>query len=94
VSGLVGALLALAVLASWLGVFALARTRSAMRRIHAVSFLGWGMGLPIAAAALLTDGLTPRDYKCVLIWAAVVLASALLAHVTGRSLHLREGEMR
>jgi hypothetical protein len=52
------------------------------------------MGLPIVAAALLSDGLTPRVYKCVLIWAAVVLSSALLAHVTGRSLHLREGETR
>ena len=45
-------------------------------------------------AAWLTDGLSPRALKCTAIWLATLLIGALLSHVTGHALHIRDGERR
>jgi multicomponent Na+:H+ antiporter subunit G len=87
-------LLGLGVLAAWLATAAFIRLRTPLERIHAVTFLNVVAGLLIVAAAILTDGLTSRSLKCALLLVAVLAIGALLSQVTGRALHVRQGERR
>jgi multicomponent Na+:H+ antiporter subunit G len=90
----VDVLLALGVLAAWFATAAFIRLRTPLERIHAVTFLNVVAGLLIVAAAILTDGLTSRSLKCALLLVAVLAIGALLSQVTGRALHVRQGERR
>ena len=89
----IAVLLALGVAAVWLAAVAFVRLRTPLERVHAISFANIAGGGAITAAAMI--GSTPASaLKCLLIWIATVLAAALLSHVTGRALHLRDGERR
>jgi multicomponent Na+:H+ antiporter subunit G len=87
----VDCLLAAGVLAAWFGVAAFVRLPTALQRLHAVTFVTIVAGTPIVAAALLDDGVSAGSLKCVFILVVLLPMGALLAHVTGRALHLREG---
>lgn len=87
-------LLAAGVLAAWLATFAFTRLHSSLERLHAVSLVNIAVGAPIVLAAFLTDGVSSRSLKCALILAVMIFVGALLSHVTGRAVHLREGERR
>jgi multicomponent Na+:H+ antiporter subunit G len=94
VSVLVGLCLALAVLAAWIGTLALWRLTTPLGRLHTVTFVNVAGGAALVLAAWLTDGLSPRALKCTAIWLATLLIGALLSHVTGHALHIRDGERR
>jgi multicomponent Na+:H+ antiporter subunit G len=86
--------LACAVVAVWLATLAFFRLSTPLQRIHVVTFVNiFGGGL-IVLAAFLSDGLSSRSLKCLLICFAAVAFGSLLAQVTGRALHLRDGERR
>ena len=87
-------LLAIAVTAAWFTVIAYFRLRTPFERLHAVTFINIAGTAPIVLAAFLSEGVGPRSLKCAFILVLLLPASALLAHVTGRALHVREGERR
>ncbi|MGY2052230.1 monovalent cation/H(+) antiporter subunit G [Methylobacterium sp. JK268] len=87
----IGTLLALAVAAAWLGGLGALRLPRALDRLHAVTFVGVAAGLPVAAAALLADGVSSRSLKVLLLVGLQILWGAVLSHASGRALLLREG---
>jgi multicomponent Na+:H+ antiporter subunit G len=94
VSIAVDALLGAAVGTAWLGALAFVRLQTPFEQLHVVTFINLAaLGMAIAAA-FVADGLSSRSLKCALIFVTVLCAGSLLAHVTGRALHLREGERR
>nr|WP_246482116.1 monovalent cation/H(+) antiporter subunit G [Methylorubrum zatmanii] len=84
----------MAVASVWIAALALWRLRTALERLHTVTFVNVAGGGAVLLAAWLTDGLSPRALKCAAIWLATVLVGALLSHVSGHALHLRDGERR
>ncbi|TGE02706.1 cation:proton antiporter [Methylobacterium nonmethylotrophicum] len=86
--------LGLAVLAAWIATLALWRLVTPLERLHAVTFVNVAGGAGLVLAAWLTDGASPRALKCTAIWLATLLIGALLSHVTGHALHIRDGERR
>lgn len=82
-------LLAVAVLACWLGAAGLVRLRTPLDRLHCVTFVNVAAGLAILVAAILTDGASTRVAKLVLINLAVLWVGAALANATGRAVWLR-----
>jgi multicomponent Na+:H+ antiporter subunit G len=85
------AVLAAGVTASWLGAAAFARLSTPLARLHALTFINVTTGGAITLAAFLSDGLSARALKCLLLWATLLLAGALLSHASGRALLLRDG---
>jgi multicomponent Na+:H+ antiporter subunit G len=94
VSVAIDALLALAVLLAWLGTTAFFRLRTPFERLHVVTFLNVTAIGAVMVMAFLADGISSRSLKCAVIWVATLASGALVSHVTGRALHLREGERR
>ncbi|HLH91977.1 MAG TPA: monovalent cation/H(+) antiporter subunit G [Xanthobacteraceae bacterium] len=93
-SAITGIVLGLGVLAAWLGALAFVRLATALERLHAVTFVNVAAGAAIVLAALLTDGVSSRSLKCLLLLVVTLPVGALLTHVTGRALHTRSGEWR
>ncbi|MBP0492706.1 cation:proton antiporter [Roseomonas indoligenes] len=87
---IVAALLAVMALAAWLGVAGAARLRGPLARLHAVAFVNIACGAPLAAAALVTDGISGRSVKVVSAVLLSWLVGAATAHATGRALVKRE----
>lgn len=86
----IDALLAFSVLACWLGTLGFLRLRTALDRLHCVTFINAASGTTLLAAALLADGPSDRVAKIAVLAAAVLWVGAGLAHATGRALSLRE----
>ena len=83
--------LAAAVLSAWLGCLAAIRMRSALDRLHAVAFVNAACGAFVAAAGLLTDGVSTRSVKLACLALFVLVTSAAVSHAVGRALLLRDG---
>lgn len=79
-------LLGIAVLACWLGAAGFLRVRTALDRLHCVSFVNVVAGAAVAAAAFVSDGDSDRALKVLIVVAAALLSGAGLAHATGRAL--------
>ena len=88
---MIAVLLGVAVAAAWLGAIAFIRLPDALSRIHVVTFVNVVAGAALTVASAVEDGLTGRTLKVALIWLVTLATSALLSHVTGRTLYLREG---
>lgn len=82
------------VLAAWIGTLGFLRLRTPLDRLHAVTLINVTTGGAILVAAFLSEGATSRTLKCALIYVVMLASGALISHVTGRALHLREGERR
>jgi multicomponent Na+:H+ antiporter subunit G len=94
VNAAVAALLAAGVAAAWLATLAFMRLRTPFERLHVITFVNVAALSFVVVAAFVADGVSSRSLKCAFIWLATLAAGALLAHVTGRALHVREGERR
>ena len=90
----VALLVAAGVLTAWVGTLAFLRLPTPLERLHAITFISVGAGLPLVAAAFVTDGVTSRSLKCLLVLLIALLTGPLFAHVTGRALYSRKGERR
>jgi multicomponent Na+:H+ antiporter subunit G len=89
-AAVIDALLALALLHVWLGCLGFARLHSALERLHCVTFVNAGAGLAIVAAAFVSDGLSDRALKILLLAAVQLIVGTALSHATVRALFLRE----
>lgn len=83
------ALLAIMVLAAWLGCAGFARLRSPLDRMHCVAFVNATAGSALTAAAFVADGASTRAFKILLITFVSLLAGAATSHATGRAILLR-----
>ncbi len=88
-AGVVDALLAMLVLAAWLGCVGFARLRSPLDRLHCVTFVNAACGAALVAVAFVADGLSDRALKTLLLVIAALFSGAAVAHATGRALVLR-----
>jgi multicomponent Na+:H+ antiporter subunit G len=79
-------LLLLGVAATWLGVAGASRLRGPLARLHAVTFINIVPGAAIAAAALVTEGVTAGVLKVFLVVLLSWAVGAALSHATGRAL--------
>ncbi|HWG75336.1 MAG TPA: monovalent cation/H(+) antiporter subunit G [Steroidobacteraceae bacterium] len=86
--------LCLLALVSLLAALGCLRLATPLARLHAVSFLNVLGGAALVLAALLTDGWGSRSLKCLALALTLMLAGALLTHVTGRALLMREARHR
>ncbi len=82
-------LLALAVLSAWLGCAGFLRMRNALDRMHCVSFVYATAGSALTVAAFVSDGLSDRALKVLLLTVVGLLTGAAMSHATGRALLLR-----
>lgn len=85
----IDALLAIAVLAAWLGCAGFARLRAPLDRLHCVAFVNATAGAALTAAAFVADGPSIRAFKILLVAGISLLAGAALSHASGRALLLR-----
>jgi multicomponent Na+:H+ antiporter subunit G len=83
--------LILAVAAAWLGTLGFARLRTPVDRLHCVTFVNVVSGLGVVLAALVSDGISIRWGKIVLILALNLIGGAAISHVTARALFQRGG---
>jgi multicomponent Na+:H+ antiporter subunit G len=82
-------LLAILVLAAWLGCAGFARLRTPLDRLHCAAFVNAVSGTALTIAAFVADGVSDRALKVLLITGLSLLAGAAMSHATGRALLLR-----
>ncbi|HTJ89272.1 MAG TPA: monovalent cation/H(+) antiporter subunit G [Acidocella sp.] len=82
-------LLAVAMLAAWLGSVGFVRLRAPADRLHCVTFVNAVCGAVILLATLLQDGATDRVGKILLIWLLMLISGALVSHATLRAMKWR-----
>lgn len=87
-------LLALGVLATFIGAIAFLRLATPFERLHAASFVAVAATACFVAAAFITDGVTGRSLKMVLILVVLTVTGALANHAVARALQIRGGERR
>ena len=85
----IDALLAVAVLAAWLGCAGFARLRAPLDRMHCVAFVNAVSGTALVLAAFVSDGASVRALKVLLVAVVSLVGGAALSHATGRALLLR-----
>ena len=93
-TALLVAALALGVLAALIGTIAFHRLATPAERLHAASFVGVASTACFVVAAFITDGLTGRSLKMVLILVVLILSGAVANHAVARALHVRGGNRR
>jgi multicomponent Na+:H+ antiporter subunit G len=84
--------LGLSVAMAWLGVIGLSRMRGALDRVHCVTFVNVAAGGAITVAAFLTDGISDRSLKILLIFVVNLVSGAAISHMTGRAVTQRDAE--
>ena len=87
-------LLALGVAMALLAIVAFLRLATPFERLHAASFVAVAATACFVAAAFVTDGVTGRSLKMVLILVVLVLSGAAANHAVARAVHIRGGERR
>ncbi|MCJ2062083.1 monovalent cation/H(+) antiporter subunit G [Methylobacterium sp. J-088] len=87
----IGILLALAVAVTWLAAFALWRLPRALDRLHALAFLNVAASGLVSVAAFLADGISGRSLKILVMMGVFLGWAAVLSHVSGRAVLMREG---
>ena len=90
-AAILGILLSLTVAAIWIACLAVMRLPRALDRLHAIAFLNAAAGFFVTVAAFVADGVSGRSLKIALLMTLLVAWSAVLSHVVGRALLLREG---
>ena len=90
----VAILLTLGVAGALLGTVAFLRLATPFERLHAASFVAIASTACLAAAGFVTDGITGRSLKMVLILVVLALTGAVSNHAVARALHIRGGERR
>jgi multicomponent Na+:H+ antiporter subunit G len=85
----VDVLLAILVLAAWLGCAGFARLRAPFDRLHCAAFVNAVSGTALTIASFVADGVSDRALKVLLVTGLSLLAGAAMSHATGRALLLR-----
>ncbi|TXM67239.1 monovalent cation/H(+) antiporter subunit G [Methylobacterium sp. WL120] len=87
----IGLLLGLTVIVTWFATFALWRLPRALDRLHVLAFLNVTTSVLVTAAAFLADGVSGRSVKILLTMVVFLAWAAVLSHVSGRAVLMREG---
>lgn len=87
----IGILLGLVVAVTWLAALALWRLPRALDRLHALAFLNVAASFLITGAAFLADGISGRSLKILVMMVVFLAWAAVLSHVSGRAVLMREG---
>jgi multicomponent Na+:H+ antiporter subunit G len=90
-SVLIAILLGLAVVVTWLAALALWRLPRALDRMHALAFLNVAASGLVTVAAFLADGISGRSLKILVMMVVFLGWAAMLSHVSGRAVLMREG---
>ena len=90
-SVLIAILLGLAVVVTWLAALALWRLPRALDRMHALAFLNVAASGLVTVAAFLADGISGRSLKILVMMVVFLGWAAVLSHVSGRAVLMREG---
>lgn len=90
-SVVIGSILGLAVAVTWLAALALWRLPRALDRLHALAFLNVAASSLVTLAAFLADGFSGRSLKILLMMVVFTAWAAVLSHVSGRAVLMREG---
>ena len=88
-AALTGLLVALIVISAWIGAAGFARLRSALDRLHCVTFVYVGCGVPLVALALVVDGPSQRAFKILLLVAVSLVAGASVNQAVARAVVVR-----
>jgi monovalent cation/proton antiporter MnhG/PhaG subunit len=83
-------LLAIVVLACWLGVLGMWRMREPMQALHYLSLPAAGGGVALTAAVFLAQGNTQAFWKTLLITLVLFAINSVVAHATARAFRTRE----
>lgn len=83
-------LIVLALATAWIGALGFARLRSSLDRLHCVTFVYVGCGIPLAIAAFVADGLSSRALKMLLLTMVALVAGASLNQVAARAIFNRD----
>lgn len=85
------AILAAAVVAAaWLGALGFARLRSTLDRLHCVTFVLVGCGLPLVVLAFVADGPSVRSFKVLAMVAIALVAGASVNQAVARAVFERD----
>lgn len=87
----IGLVLGVAVAATWLAALALWRMPRALDRLHVLAFLNVTSSGAVTVAAFLADGISGRSLKILVMMVAFLAWAAVLSHVSGRAVLMREG---
>ena len=87
----IGLLLGLAVAVTWLASLALWRLPQALDRLHVLAVLNVAASVLVTAAAFLADGVSGRSVKILVMMVVFLGWAAVLSHVSGRAVLMREG---
>ena len=90
-SVVIGMLLGLTVAVTWLAAIAVWRLPRALDRLHALAFLNVAASGLVTVAAFLADGISGRSLKILLMMVVFLAWVAVLSHVSGRAVLMREG---
>ena len=83
-------LLWVSVLNIWLAVGGFTRLRTALDRLHCVTFVNAAGGGALFFAVLAHDGFSVRLIKLGFLLLSALVGGAVLSHATGRALWIRE----
>ena len=86
---MITALLALAVVATWLGCIGFARLPTAYARLHCVPFVAIAAGFPITVVTFVADGVSSRALKVLFLQLGMLLIGGALSHASGRAIAIR-----
>lgn len=81
--------LGVAVLSAWIAALGFARLTSPLDRLHCVSFVTIGSGLPVALAAFVADGPSIRAFKILLMVVIGLVAGSVVTHAVARAMFTR-----
>ena len=87
----IGLVLGLAVASAWLAALALWRLPRALDRLHALAFLNVAASVLVTVAGFLADGISGRSLKILVMMVVFLAWAAVLSHVSGRAVLMREG---
>lgn len=83
-------LLAIVVLACWLGTLGMWRMREPMQALHYLSLPAAGGGLALTVAVFVAQGNTQASWKTLLIACVLFAINSVVAHATARAFRTRE----
>ena len=89
-AAIVDLLLAVAVVAAWVGALGFARLRTPLDRLHCVAFVAFACGLPIVLAAFVQDGPSVHALKLLLLVVVALVAGAALNQAVARAIVTRD----
>ena len=85
-----GALLALVVLLSWLGVVGMWRMKEPMQALHYLSLPATGGALLLTTAVLVSQGFGQAFWKSLLIALILLASNSVVTHATARAFRARQ----